>query len=225
MTDTANARVAGVAFLVYIAAGVTSLVVDGRITAGADMAARLANVAAHQADVGLVSLLGWVMAGSAIALGISLFALTRDRDPDLARVGLVCRCIEGAIGAAVPTSLLLSWLATSASAQAASADAVHLSAALLLRLSSLQTVICATFFAAGSTAFSWLLVRGRMVPAPLGWLGVVASVVLVIGLPLQLAGLVRAALLNAGWALMAVYEIALGVWLIARGVRRTVTAA
>jgi hypothetical protein len=219
MTAATNARVAGVSFLVYIAAGVTSLVVDGRITAGADMAARLANVAAHQQEVGLVSLLGWVMAGSAIALGISLFAITHHRDPDVARVGLVCRCIEGAIGAAVPTSLLLSWLATSASAQAAGTEAVHLSAALLLRLSSLQTTISATFFAAGSTAFSWLLARHRMIPAALAWLGVAASILLLAGLPLQLAGLVRATIVNGAWAAMAIYEIALAVWLIVRGVR------
>lgn len=220
MTDTANSRIAGASFLVYIAAGVTSLVIDGRITAGVDMTARLANVAAHRTDVGVVSLLGWVMSGSAIALGITLFALTRDRDAEIARIGLVCRCIEGSVGVALPTSLLLLWLATSESARAAGADAVHLSAALLLRLSSLQTVISATFFAAGSLAFSWLLVRGRLIPVALGWLGVVASVLLVVGLPLQLAGFVRGGIVNGAWGLMAAYEVVLGLWLIARGVRR-----
>jgi Domain of unknown function (DUF4386) len=225
VTVTATARTAGAAFLVYIAAGVTSLVVDGRITAGADMPARLANVAAHETAVGLVSVLGWVMAGSAIALAITLFALTAHQDRDLARVGLVCRCVEGTIGAAVPTSLLLSWLATPPGAHAASADAVNLAAAMLLRLSALQTMTAATFFAAGSTAFSWLLVRGRLIPAPLGWPGVVASVLLAVGLPLQLAGFLPRSLLAGPWALMALYEVGLGLWLILRGVRHHAPAS
>jgi hypothetical protein len=47
----------------------------------------------------------------------------------------------------------------------------------------------AIFFAVGSLLFSWLLLRGRMIPVPLAWLGVLASVLLVVILPLQLAGL------------------------------------
>ena len=44
------------------------------------------------------------------------------------------------------------------------------------------------FFAVGST-FLWLLLRGRMIPAPLGWLGVVASALLFVVLLAQRAGL------------------------------------
>jgi hypothetical protein len=47
----------------------------------------------------------------------------------------------------------------------------------------------ATFFVVGSTLFSWLLLRGRMIPIPLAWLGVVASVLLVVCLPLTTRGI------------------------------------
>jgi len=36
------------------------------------------------------------------------------------------------------------------------------------------------YFAVGSTLFSWLLLRGRMIPVTLASLGVVASVMLVV---------------------------------------------
>ena len=99
MTRTANARIAGAAFLLYIAAGVAVL----------------------QMAAGHVTPLGFVESLCAFALGVTLFALTRDVDPDLARMGLVCRVAEGILGAAgagfVPSgfffavgSTLFAWL-------------------------------------------------------------------------------------------------------------------
>ncbi len=41
------------------------------------------------------------------------------------------------------------------------------------------------FFAVGSTIFSYLLLRGRMVPVSIAWLGVFASGLLAVVLPLQ----------------------------------------
>src|SRR5829696_5966273 len=52
----------------------------------------------------------------------------------------------------------------------------------------------AIFFAVGSTLFCWLLLRGRLIPAALAWLGVLASVLLVVVLPLQLAGVLHSPL-------------------------------
>ncbi|HEX9423014.1 MAG TPA: DUF4386 family protein [Pyrinomonadaceae bacterium] len=74
------------------------------------------------------------------------------------------------------------------------------------------------FFAVGSTSFSWLLLRGRMIPVGLAWLGVLASVLLVVGLPMQLAGLLRGTVTQLMWLPMAVFEIPLALWLIIKGV-------
>ncbi|NOH03780.1 MAG: DUF4386 domain-containing protein [Chloroflexi bacterium] len=79
------------------------------------------------------------------------------------------------------------------------------------------------FFAFGSLLFCWLLLRGRLIPAALAWLGVIASALLVVILPLQLAGV----LAGAGWASsatwmiwmpMLVFEVTLALWLIIKGV-------
>jgi Domain of unknown function (DUF4386) len=85
----------------------------------------------------------------------------------------------------------------------------------------------AIFFAVGSTIFSWLLLRGRLIPVPLAWLGVIASALLVVILPLQLAGLFGGATSWSAsvtwliWFPMLVYEVVLALWLLTKGVAMT----
>jgi hypothetical protein len=56
-----------------------------------------------------------------------------------------------------------------------------------------------------------------MIPAGLAWLGVVASLLWAVGLPLQLVGFLHGPVLQVMYALMAAYEIPLALWLIVRG--------
>ena len=82
----------------------------------------------------------------------------------------------------------------------------------------------AIFFAVGSTLFSWLLLRGRMIPVALAWLGVFASALLVLILPLQLAGLLggtmswSASVTWLVWLPMLVFEVVFAFWLMIKGV-------
>jgi hypothetical protein len=82
----------------------------------------------------------------------------------------------------------------------------------------------AIFFAVGSTLFCWLLLRGRLIPIALAWLGVIASVLLVVILPLQLAGLFGGAMSWSAsitwlvWLPMLVFEIVFALWLIIKGI-------
>jgi hypothetical protein len=70
-----------------------------------------------------------------------------------------------------------------------------------------------------------------MIPAALGWLGLVASVLQVVTLLLQRAGLAGGAVNWAGAATwltslpMLVFEVALAMWFITRGVRTPISAA
>ena len=57
-----------------------------------------------------------------------------------------------------------------------------------------------------------------MIPVALAWLGVLASVLLVVGLPLQLAGVLRASAIQLMWLPMAAFEIPLALWLLIKGV-------
>ena len=162
MTVATNARIAGFTFLTYVAAGIASLVLAGNTSA--------------------IALLSLVTSFSALVLGVTLYAITRAQDPDLAMLGLVCRVIEAVPG---PGEI---------------------------------------YFAVGSAVFSWLLLRGRMIPGAIGWLGVMSSVLLVVLLPLQLAGFFGGArawsspVTWAVWLPLLVFELTLAVWLLVKGV-------
>jgi hypothetical protein len=165
MTRTTNARVAGFTFLFYIAAGIASLALSGWSNA------------THVLSV-LTSL-------SALVLGVTLFALTREQDPDLALLALTCRIIEAIPG---------------------------------------DEGFGALFFAVGSTIFCWLLLRGRMIPVALAWLGLFASALLVVILFLERGGLFGA---GSNWSSSAtwviwlpalLFEITLALWLLIKGV-------
>jgi len=158
---------------------------------------------------------------TALTLAVALYGLTRDVDRDLAVLALSCRVGEGLLAAIAPVaSLGLLWLATAGSepgaADPATANALG---AYLLKVRGWNTDVGATLFAVGSTLFSWLLLRGRMIPVPLAWLGVLASILLVVGLPLQLAGFVSGPVTQFLWLPMAAFEIPLGLWLLIKGVR------
>ena len=215
MTRATNARIAGFTFLLYIAAGLTSMVLVRRATRGEEIAERLASLSGRATDVGVIVLLGFVQCFSAVVLGVTLWALTRDEDNDLAMLGLVCRVGEGVIGGlSIPGILAVFSLSSSTTADAAGSAAARTLAGYLLRE---DVGVPATFFAVGSTFFSWLLLRGRMIPAPLAWLGVVASVLLVVCLPLGLAGFLHGPMLTLMWLPMLAFEVPLGLWLLARG--------
>jgi hypothetical protein len=124
---------------------------------------------------------------------------------------MVCRVVEGVLaGLSISGTLAVFWLATASGAEAPDVSATKALAAYLLRD---DVALTATFFAVGSTAFSWLLLRGRLIPISLSWLGVVASAVLVVGLPLQLAGWVRGPITSLVWLPMLAFEVPLGFWL------------
>ena len=164
MTVTTNARLAGFTFLFYIAAGIGTMALARR---------------PHAAE--LLSLLTSL---SALVLGVTLYALTRAVDRDIALLALTCRVVEAIPG--------------------------HQGA---------------IFFAVGSTLFSWLLLRGRMIPVALAWLGVFASALLVVILPLQRAGVFggtgswSSSLTWVIWLPALVFEIWLALWLMIKGVR------
>jgi hypothetical protein len=79
-------------------------------------------------------------------------------------------------------------------------------------------MLAAIFVAVGSMIFSWLLLRGRMIPAWLGWAGVTASVLLVVCLPLQMTGLLRGPVTSFMWMPMFAFEVPFALWLLIRGV-------
>ena len=215
MTRKTNARLAGFTFLFYIAVAFPSMVLLGRATSGEGIAAKFANIAQHATDVRVAVVLSLLGCFSALVLAVTLYAITREVDADLAMLALTCRVAEGVIsGISIPETLGLLWLATATGANAPDAGAAHALGAYLLKA---DMAVTATFFAVGSTLFSYLLLRGRIIPVALAWLGVVASVLLVVLLPLQAVGVLRGPITALMYLPMLAFEVAGGLWLMIKG--------
>ena len=216
MTRTTNARIAGFTFLFYIAVAFPSMVLLERATSGEGIAAKLASIAQHAADVRVAVVLSLLGCFSALVLAVTLYAITCEVDADLAMLALTCRVAEGVIsGISIPETLGLLSLATATGANAPDTGAAQALGAYLLRADMADT---AMFFAVGSTLFSYLFLRGRMIPVALAWIGLLASVLLVVGLPLQIAGVLRGSITQLMYLPMLAFEIPLGLWLLIKGV-------
>ena len=219
MTRTRNARVAGFAFLLHRGGG-RRMVLAGRAAGKGESRRSSSSIAEHapQMRLGIVlELLGCV---SALVLAVTLYAITRDVDPDLALMVLVCRTVEGVIGAVGLSGMFgKPWLATAAGVDAPSPEAANVLGTLLFELPAGPRSSRRMFFAIGSTFFTYLLVRGRLVPMALAWLGLMASILLVIALPLRLVGLIGSPMAELVWIPMAAFEVPLGIWLMIKGVR------
>jgi hypothetical protein len=219
MTRATNARIAGFTFLFYIAIGITSTILMSRATSAEGIAAMIAHVAGHELDVRIDILLELLQSVSAFVLAVTLYAITRDVDHELAMLGLTCRIAEGVIGAiGIPKELGMLWLASAATRAHAPDPAAANALGAFLLMPDPNPPIGAIFFAVGSTIFSYLLLRGRMVPVSLARLGVFASALLVVGLPLQLAGFFTGPLTGYQWLPALVFEILLALWLLIKGV-------
>jgi len=218
MTNTKSARIAGFTFLVYIVAGIVGMVLFRQATGGAGITEKLAGIAQHTFQLRASILLGLLQAVCAIMLAVTLYRVTCGQDSDLAVLALTFRVGEGLLGAiATRATVDLLWLGTAPGPRPLDPAVVATTGTYLLNGPNWN--MGAVFFAMGSTLFSYLLLRGRAIPIPLAWLGVVASVLLLVGLPLQLAGFLSGSVVSFMWIPMVAFEAPLGFWLLVKGVR------
>jgi hypothetical protein len=220
MTRKANARLAGFTFLLYIAVGLAAMALDQRATMGEGIAGRLANLAAHATAYRTTLVLTVLMGLCALVLSVTLHALTREEDAELAKLAMFCRVGEGLVGlAGIPAALGLVKLATSEAA-APGTDTAGTAAlgGYLLSVGDGNALVCSILFAVGSTLFCWLFVRARLIPSVLAWLGVFASVLLVVALPAQLGGALVGPATGYVWMPMLLFEVAFALWLMIKGV-------
>lgn len=217
MTRATNAKVAGITFLVYIAAAMPAMILFGQATGGEGVDTQLAGIARHATGVRLAIVFAMIGSFCALVLAVTLYAITRDQDRDVAMLALTCRVGEGIIGLDVSRTIGLVWLATAADAAALDHGATASLAAYFLRIESSFTA-SAALFAVGSTLFCWLLVRGRMIPVALAWFGVLSSVIVAVCFPLQLAGFLDGPFTTFMWYPVLLFEIVFAVWLIVKGV-------
>jgi len=213
MTRRANARIAGLALLLYFALGIPTMVLLNGATKGHGVEAKLANLAHHTGDARLAVLFVLCTSLCALVLGVTLWSLTREQDESLAMLGLACRVCEGLAGAiALQRTMGLLWLAGPDAPDAATTRTLG-----SWLLEGQVSGVGAIFFAVGSLLFAWLLLRGRAIPAPLAWLGVVTSAAAVVALPLEFVDLFPSRWIWYVWLPLAAYEVPLALWLLVKG--------
>jgi hypothetical protein len=221
MTSTTNARVAGVTYLFYAAIGICIEVLMHQARGGYSGAAMIARIGQYATNVRLSILITLFECLSSLVLAVTLYGITRHVDRELAMLGLVCRVAEGVLGSInnVPGYLGMLWLAKTAGGTGASDIATTNALRSYLLMPGASVPLGAVFFAVGSLVFSYLLLRGRLVPVSIAWLGVVASGLLAVTLPLQLAGFPTGPLPGYfQWLPALVFQIILALWLIIKGV-------
>jgi hypothetical protein len=132
-------------------------------------------------------------------------------------LGLLCRGAEGVlIASLIPNSQGLLWLASvRAGVDVPDVATTNALGAFLLAPGA---AVGAIFFAVGSAIFSYLLLRGRMIPVSLAWWGVLSSALLVIGVPLQVAGFLTGPLAGYQWVPAIVFAPVFALWLLIQGV-------
>jgi len=217
MTRTTNARLAGFTSLFYMGVGIANEVLMGRAKGAEGVAAKLVRIGEHATEVRSATVLALLECLSAIVVGVALYGVTREEDDELALLALVCRAAEGIINAVnIPGNLELLWLAQ------ARHGATPLDAVTAHALGTFLLIpggpIAAFFFAVGMAAFSYLLLRGRFVPVWLAGWGAVACLLLVVGLPFQISGFFTGPLTGYQWVPAIGFNLALGLWLLLRGV-------
>jgi len=217
MTRSMNARLAGFGYLSYIGVGILNEVLMYRATSVEGTAAKLARIGEHSADVRLAIILKLAECFSAFVLAVALYGITRDEDNELAMLGLLCRFAEGVlIASLIPNSQGLLWLAS----VRAGVDVPDVATRNALGAFVLApgAAVGAMFFAVGSAIFSYLLLRGRMIPISLAWWGLLSSALLVIGVPLQVAGFLTGPLAGYQWVPAIVFAPVFASWLLIKGV-------
>lgn len=225
MTRTTNARIAGFTFLFYSAIGICGDLLMHHVFGGADDATTLARFGEYATDVRIDILIKVLEAFSAIVLAVTLYGITRDEDHELAMLGMVCRVVEGVLGTlSIQSYLGLVWLAKAGSGPG-TLDPSTTNALRTFLLMPVPNVPLGTiFFAVGTTIFSYLLLRGRMVPAWIAWLSLFASGLLAVLLPLQVAGFSTGPLTGYyQWLPALVAQTALALWLLIKGVATPMT--
>jgi hypothetical protein len=226
MTRNTNARIAGFTYLFYAAIGLYSELLMHRARGvDGDSAATLASIGEHATDVRMTILITLLECFSAIVLGVTLYGITREQDRELAMLALVCRVAEGVLLTLnIPGYLGLLWLAKAGGGTGAPDIAATNALRAFLLMPGPSVPASAIFFAVGGTIFSWLLLRGRMVPVSIAWLGVFASGLLVVSLPLQIAGFPTGALTGYyQWMPALAFQIVLALWLLIKGVATPAT--
>jgi len=208
----------GVLFIVATVAYVVGPALSNSFLNGAHDAGA-ASASAGQVNLG--ALLEFIAAGTSVGIAISLYPVLKKWGAGLALGAVVFRTIEGVmytIGAVSLLSLvgLSQQLASVTSADRASLQAIADSMTGVREQAVLAGVLA---FCAGALMYYWLFYKSRLVPRWLSGWGIAGIILMVVASLLALFGHRSITSYTALVLPIAVQEMVLAGWLIARGFR------
>jgi hypothetical protein len=219
------AVVAGVAFLIATIAQTVGVVLVSPILSAPDY---LTEIAANEARVLWGALLQSIGAIACTGIALALYSALRGRNHGLAIGSVGFRTIEGVLHIliAVCWLLLVTLSREAASAGTPGASASDVMGAVLLAGPDWLAPIALLAFGAGALCYYWAFFQSRLIPRWLSAWGLVAIGSVVVSALLVLVGLIEGfSTPQLVLALpIAVQEMVLAVWLIARGFNPAVVA-
>lgn len=235
-TPRRTAAVAGAAYLVtYVMSVFAEFYVRPTLIAG-DAARTASNIVAH-AQLFRIALVADLLTGAGVViLNLGLYELLAPVHRSVARFAAFWRLVEVAVGSAITVSgfIVLSLLSGADYLRAFDARELQSLARLFVAAHASGYAIVLLFYSFGSTTYMYLLVRSRYVPQTLAVLSLAGSaLVAVFALTRLLFPNIVAAgstavrnlppialvLLAAIFVPIFLFEAALGLWLLVKGVR------
>ena len=162
-----------------------------------------------------------VTVAGVIPLVVGLHAVLRSVAPNLALLAAFWRLMENAILAVLTlcSFLALALLTRGAALSAADPQLLPALVTALLYVHTYGFQIGFLFLGLGSTLFSWLWWRSRLIPRWLAGLGLFASALMAaVALAIIVEPRVYGIVTMAYMAPMGLYEIGLGLWLVIKGI-------
>ena len=213
MTNRTDGKIAGGTYLAYIVFAMSSAVLSGRTTAGSDAAQKLATLS-HMIGIARVTvLLDVLQIVCAVVLAATLYRLVKAVNPTIALLAMLFRLGEGLLGFfPLLDKLELMQVATApVTGELTSPAVIH---QILNRPDNGFGEFC---FVVGGFLFACLFLRGGLVPRWLAWVGVITIGAQLIAVPLHIATMIPGRIVNWLWFPILLYEVPLGIWLIAKG--------
>jgi hypothetical protein len=226
-TNRRIAVVAGVLFILATVADLISRLVF--VTPILSDPVDLAKISANENQVLLGALLLFIGAVAAAGIAIALYPVLKKHNEGLALGSVVFRLIEAAlyIGIVVCLLLLVTLSRGFANAGAAASSAYQVPGALLMAARDSLGEVAVLTFGLGALMYYWVFYQTRLIPRWLSAWGLVAIASLMVSALLVMFRLIEP--LSAPQVVLAlpiaVQEMVLAVWLIAKGFNPSAIAA
>lgn len=220
-TNNYAPKVVGIMFVVLIVTHMASVYFFDPYAMPRDIAALMRDLSNNPANGYISFFLLLTSHLGAIVLAVMLYIVLSAYDRSLALLAMAFRLTEAVIGTYGNTNMLTLFSLSDRARDAADLTMYHFSAQLLYSASYSSFVIAAIAFAIGSFIFSYLFFKSRFVPRFISIFGMAASILVLLGMILDITTVGNGSVILGIWLIMMVSELMYGFWLPIKGIRET----